>query len=347
MRWSVLGYCLMALLGAPATRADIGAASVLASEIEHGEHAGFESFIMKTNGEVVARYVSPALTKAPPDLRSATKSITALLVGIALDRGDIASVHANVAKLLPAEYGNLLSKDPEKAKLTIEDLLTMRSGLACNDWDPKSPGHEDKMYGKRDWVAFWASQPIIGAPGERFSYCTGNIIALGVLLEEATHSPIDQYAASHLFGPLGIMRADWAHWNRGKRTDTGGHLRLAPDDLLKLGELVLARGRIADKQIVSSTWIEAMTHPHAEIPGTPQMYGYLWWLDRTKTANLPSTELCWAQGNGGNLLIVLPGVKTVIVTTGTRFNRPDALEPMFWLRDRILPGLNPSRELSQ
>jgi hypothetical protein len=69
------------------------------------------------------------------------------------------------------------------------------------------------------------------------------------------------------------------------------------------------------------------------------MYGYLWWLDRTKSANLPSTELWWAQGNGGNLLIVLPGVNTVIVTTGTRFNRPDALEPMFWLRDRILPGM--------
>jgi len=311
----------------------------LASEIEHGQHAGFESFIMRTNGEIVARYVSPALTDSPPDLRSATKSIIALLVGIALDRGEISSVHANIAGLLPAEYATPLSKDPAKAKLTIEDLLTMRSGLACNDWDEKSPGHEDKMYGKRDWVAFWASQPMIGAPGERFSYCTGNIVALGVLLEEATHTPVDRYAATYLFGPLGITRADWARWNKGRRIDTGGHLRLAPNDLLNLGGLILARGKIGDRQIVSSAWIEAMTRPHTDIPGTQQMYGYLWWLDRTKSATLPPTKLWWAQGNGGNLLIVLPGVKTVIVTTGTRFNRPDALEPMFWLRDRILPGM--------
>jgi CubicO group peptidase (beta-lactamase class C family) len=195
------------------------------------------------------------------------------------------------------------------------------------------------MYSKRDWVAFWASQPMSGTPGERFSYCTGNIIALGVLLEEATHTPVDRYAATYLFGPLGITRAEWARWNKSRRIDTGGHLRLAPNDLLNVGGLVLARGKVGDRQIVSSGWIEAMTRPHTDIPGTPQMYGYLWWLDRTKSANLPSTELWWAQGNGGNLLIVLPGVNTVIVTTGTRFNRPDALEPMFWLRDRILPGM--------
>src|SRR5262245_42969420 len=131
MRWPILSSCLLALSLSAAVRADTAAVPTLAGEIERGQHAGFESFIMKTDGEIVAKYVSPALARTPPDLRSATKSITSLLVGIAIDRGEIASVHANVADLLP-----LLAKDLAKAKLTIEDLLTMRSGLACNDWDP-------------------------------------------------------------------------------------------------------------------------------------------------------------------------------------------------------------------
>jgi CubicO group peptidase (beta-lactamase class C family) len=320
-------------------RAQLAPVAELTQELERGGHAGIESFILKTDGAIVGRYVAPQLTKKPPDLRSATKSITALLVGIAIDRGEISSIRAKVADLLP-NYRDLLTSDPAKAQLTIEDLLTMRSGLACNDWDEKSPGHEDKMYRKRDWVAFWASQPMQASPGERFSYCTGNAIALGAILSNATGVPPDQYAATHLFGPLGITHADWARWNRGKSVDTGGHLRLAPDDLLRVGELVLARGVAGGQRLVSDEWITAMTTPRAEIPGQSQQYGYLWWLDHTKIPGLPQTPLWWAQGNGGNLLIVLPGVSSVVVVTGTRFNRPDGLEPLFWLRDRILPAMN-------
>ena len=195
------------------------------------------------------------------------------------------------------------------------------------------------MYRREDWIAFWASQSMRAAPGERYSYCTGNAIALGGVLAQVTGVPVDRYAATHLFEPLGIERAVWARWGRGEGIDTGGHLRLAPDDLMRIGQLVLARGQIDGKRVVSEQWIDAMTTPRAGIPGQPQQYGYLWWLDRTKLAGLPPTAIWWAQGNGGNFLIVLPGVATVLVVTGTRFNRGDMLEPLFWLRDRLLPAL--------
>lgn len=333
---------LLLLCAIADARAESSPASQLTRELEKGDHPGIESFVMKTNGQLVGRYVAPKLANAPPDLRSATKSITALLIGIAIDQGKIPSVRARVADLLP-KYREVLIKEPAKATITVEDLLTMRSGLACNDWDVNSPGHEDKMYRHRDWIAFWAAQPMQSAPGERFAYCTGNVIALGGLLAEVSGVPVDQYAAAHLFGPLGITRADWARWNKGKGIDTGGHLRLAPDDLLRVGEMVLARGVVGDVRIVSEQWIAAMTTPHADIPGQAQRYGYLWWLDHTKSAGLPQTSLWWAQGNGGNLLIVLPQVNTVLVVTGTRFNRPDGLEPLFWLRDRLLPAMNTTR----
>jgi CubicO group peptidase (beta-lactamase class C family) len=319
--------------------AELPPVAQLTAELERGDHPGIESFVMRTNGELVGRYVAPAVESAPPDIRSATKSITALLIGIAIDRGEISSVRARIADLLP-KYQRTLLQDPAKSALTVEDLLTMRSGLACDDWNPKSPGHEDKMYRRDDWIDFWASQPMQAAPGERYSYCTGNAIALGGVLAAATGVPVDQYAAKHLFEPLGIERAVWAHWNRGAGIDSGGHLRLAPDDLMRIGQLVLARGLIDDRRIVSEQWIDAMTTPRVGIPGQAQQYGYLWWLDRTKSPGLPQTPLWWAQGNGGTFLIVLPGINSVLVVTGTRFNRPDALEPLFWLRDRVLPAMN-------
>lgn len=313
-------------------------AAQIGAELAAGRHPGFTSFQFTVGGRREVRWISPTLARRDPDLRSATKSVTALLVGIAVDRGLLPGVDVPVADLLP-RHRELLLADPGKAAITVEDLLTMRSGLACDDWDRRSPGHEDRMYRRRDWVAFWASQPLAHPPGEVFSYCTGNVIALGEILAAAAGADAESFAAEHLFGPLGIERAAWERWDRGRGVDTGGHLRLAPDDLASIGELVLARGDHDGRRIVSAAWVEAMTEPRTPIPGVGHQYGYLWWLDRTTDPALPATEVWWAQGNGGTLLVVLPGVDAVMTVTGTRFGRPDALEPMIWLRDRLLPGL--------
>jgi CubicO group peptidase (beta-lactamase class C family) len=310
----------------------------IAAEFERGEHAGFESFIMKVDDEIVGRAVDPTLSKQAPDLRSATKSITALLIGIAIDQGRIPSVQAKVMDLLPTRR-RAFEQDPRKAAMTLEDLLTMRSGLDCNDWDSKSPGHEDKMYRQRDWIAFWSEQRMRTDPGGEFSYCTGNVVALGEILAAAAGMSADAFALKYLFAPLDMRRAEWQFWDGKRGVDTGGHLRLEPDDLLKIGDLILARGMYKQKRIVSEAWLDAMMQERTDIPGVAQRYGYLWWLDNVKDPNLPQTQLWWAQGNGGTLLIVMPGLNSVMVVTGTRFNRPDMLEPLFWLRDRLLPAM--------
>lgn len=337
---SVLLFWFLSFCGTTA-RADWSAAQAIVDEIGRGQHPGMESFVLAADDAIVGRYVAPDLAGKPPDLRSVTKSITALLIGIAIDRGEIPSVDARLVDLLPARH-ELLARDPLKATVTVRHLLTMRSGLDCNDWDPDSPGHEDRMYRRRDWVAFWAGQAMRATPGETFSYCTGNVIALGEVLAQATGSPVDEYAQRHLFGPLGITGPRWARWNRNRGVDTGGHLRLAPDDLLKVGQLVLDGGVAGGRRVISASWLAEMTTARTDVPGTNQRYGYLWWVDRTKSPALPSTDLWWAQGNGGSVLVVMPGVRAVLAVTGTRFNQPDALEPMFWLRDRLLPGVAPT-----
>lgn len=314
-------------------------AKQIAAEVEAGQHPGFESFILQVDGVVVGRAVDSTLEKRAPDLRSATKSITALLIGIAIDKGAIPSVQSKVMDLLPTRR-TAFENDPRKAAMTLEDLLTMRSGLDCNDWDPKSPGHEDKMYGQEDWVAFWSEQKMRTDPGKEFSYCTGNVVALGEILSAAVSMSADAFALKSLFIPLEARRAEWKYYDGKRGVDTGGHLRLDPDDLLKIGELVLARGTYKGTRIVSEAWIDAMTQERTNIPNVNQRYGYLWWLDHTKDPKLPQTRLWWAQGNGGSLLMVMPELRAVMVTTGTRFNKPDMLEPMFWLRDRLLPAMS-------
>jgi len=346
MRLAVLrkisGLLVSLCFGIAHADAALEPARQIAAEIDSGIHSGFESFIMQVDGVVVGRAVDAALSKRPPDLRSTTKSITALLIGIAIDRGAIPSVQSKVMDLLPSRR-TVFEQDPRKAAMTLEDLLTMRSGLDCNDWDPKSPGHEDQMYRQRDWIAFWSEQKMRADPGTEFSYCTGNVVALGEILEAAVSMSADAFALKYLFVPIEVRRAEWRYFDGKRGVDTGGHLRLEPDDLLKLGELVLARGTYKGTRIVSEAWIDAMTQEHASIPNVNQRYGYLWWLDHTKDPILPQTKLWWAQGNGGSLLMVMPELNAVMVTTGTRFNRPDMLEPMFWLRDRLLPAMKPGK----
>jgi CubicO group peptidase (beta-lactamase class C family) len=316
------------------------AAKRLAAEIERGDHPGVLSFHLIRNAQPLAQAGDAA---AAPDLRSATKSITALLVGIALERGHIPSLQTRVSELLPA-YRDALQSDPRKAAITVEDLLTMRSGLDCDDWQPGSPGHEDTMYERRDWLAFWAAVPARERPGERFAYCTGNVIALGAIVVRGAGMPLDRFAAQHLFEPLGIEGAKWESWNRGKEIDSGGHLRLKPRDFARIGELVLAGGQWQGKRVVSKEWVSRMTAAQTDIPGRKQRYGYLWWIDETSLPGLPKTRILMAMGNGGNLLIVMPELSAVAAFTGKRFNRPDALEPLVWLRDRILPGMPASKD---
>ncbi|MCK7593539.1 serine hydrolase domain-containing protein [Pseudomarimonas salicorniae] len=312
----------------------------LAGEVSRGDHRDVDAVLLSRDGTLLISAQRPRLRWRGIDIRSATKSVTALLVGIAIDRGHIQSVEVPVRTLLPELAESF--EDPQRARITLADLLTMRSGLDCDDWTPGSPGHEDTMYETRDWLGFWSAVPMREAPGERFSYCTGNVIALGRLLAHATGKPVPEFAREALFQPLGIDQARWASWNRGRDTDTGGHLAIAPEGLLAIGQLVLDGGVRDGRQVVSRAWIEAMTTAHADIPGRPQRYGYLWWIDATRNPALPGTRLQMAWGNGGNFLVVMPELDAVYVSVGRRYNRPEAMEPLRWLGERILLALGAS-----
>lgn len=297
---------------------------------------GIDSMLVVRRGRLVSEHYWNGHTAATlHDLRSATKSVTALLVGIALDRGLLRDVHDPALPYLAAAYPDLrLHSDPP---ITLEHLLTMRSGLACDDRDRSSPGHEDRMYRARDWTRHFLELAQTTAPGERTTYCTGGVVTLGRIVAEAAGTPIAAFAEQHLFAPLGIHAHHWQRFDRGRQTDTGGHLRLRPRGMAKLGQLVLQRGVWDQGDIVSGAFIDAATAVHTRFSDDRRPYGYLWWRAQARLG--PRTiDLIYADGNGGQYIFIAPALDLVVVFTGSNYNDPAAARPFAILGQYILPA---------
>lgn len=270
---------------------------------------GLRSFLLLRHGKLISEsYWNGADANTLQDLRSATKSITSLLVGVAIGEGLLSSVKAPISATLEV--------DASKRDLTVEDLLTMRSGLACDDRDPASPGNEERMYGAPEWVKFFLALPVVAPPGTATHYCTGGVMALGRVIETASAQRLSIYAQDRLFGPLHIEHARWATFDEGRGTDSGGHLRLRPRDLAKVGQLLLQHGEWEGRQLVPAAWIDDSMREHTRIDAEQVPYGFLWWL-----ADLPP-NVVFASGNGGQLLFIVPSLDVVAVVTGGNYDSP-------------------------
>ena len=257
------------------------------------------------------------------DMRSATKSVTSLLVGIAIDQHALGGVGDSLSTWLATDYPGapVLSRG-----LVLENLLTMQSGLACNDWDDTSPGNEEHMYGAQDWVQFWLNLPSLATPGTLTSYCTGNPVVLGHVLANATHQPVSTFAQANLFGPLGITSARWNTYDNATQTDTGGHMLMRPRDMMKIGQLALNRGAWNGTQLVSGAWIAASTSEHTRFDSSPaDGYGYLWWHS-VEQWRLTSVDMFYANGAGGQFIFVVPQLDLVAVMTAENYDAPARVE---------------------
>jgi CubicO group peptidase (beta-lactamase class C family) len=281
------------------------------------------------------------------DTRSATKTITGVLVGIAIQDRRLSGIDAKVLSLLPERARRVQNPDPRKSAITVEDFLTMSSPLECDDWNDASRGNEERMYIVEDWAQFILDLPIRGRMhlgekvdpppyGRYFSYCTGGVFVLSEVLQKTTGQRTDRYAQEKLFAPLGISDAQWVYSPLGV-AQTGGGLRLSGPNLLKIGQLYLDGGRWNGRQIVNKAWVRASTRPHARIDESTD-YGYLWWLKSFKAGdkNYPAFFM---TGNGGNKIAVIPQLDMVVVITSTNFNTRGMHEQTEKiLTDYILPS---------
>lgn len=266
-------------------------------------------------------------------MRSATKTLVALLVGAAVDRGFIPSIDDPVLPWF-AEYQSLAHPDPRKSAITLRHLLTMSSGFNCDDWDADSPGNESRMAETDDWARFVLDLPMAAEPGTAAAYCSGNVILAGRIVEKATGKSLTAFADEALFGPLGIRAYAWDFRPDRSNRENFVQAWLRPRDMVRIGALILDEGAWGDRQVISSDWIREMTTPHSEIDGTP--YGFFWW---GRYLNLPSgrVELPQATGNGGQKIIVMKAQDAVVVMTGGAFNEQSSTNEL--MARYIIPGL--------
>jgi CubicO group peptidase (beta-lactamase class C family) len=248
------------------------------------------------------------------EIWSVTKSLTALMLGIAIERRWVAGIDEPVFSFFP-EYADL--RTPEKDRITLRHLLTMSHGLAwAEETDYRDPDNSQvRMMRATDPYRFVLEQPVVHAPGEKFVYSGASALLIGAILSKRTELGIDTLMQAHLFDPLGIADVEWArHRHTGDPMAEGG-LRMRPRDLAKIGQLVLARGRWNGKQIVPAAWIEAATARQISTSPTPGWfaYGYQFWLWNTYLAKKGDVLLVAGLGYGGQRLVVVPSLDLVAV----------------------------------
>ena len=318
--------------------------------IRAGEFKKIGSVLVARHGKLVYEAYFDGDATTLRDTRSATKSITDALVGIAIGEKKIPGVDARVLALLPERARRLQNPDPRKDKITVEDFLTMSSSLECDDWNDASRGNEERMYVIEDWAQFILDLPVRGHMhvgeqveppkyGRYFSYCTGGVFTLSEVLQKATGQRTDRYAQEKLFGPLGITDAQWVY-SPLNIPQTGGGLRLTSRDLLKVAELYRNGGVWQGTRVVDEVWVKTSTQPHAQIDDETE-YGYLWWLKAFKSGgkNYPAFFM---SGNGGNKVAVFPGLDLAVVITSTNYGTRGMHEQTEkLLTDYILAAVGP------
>jgi CubicO group peptidase (beta-lactamase class C family) len=256
------------------------------------------------------------------DTRSATKSVTALAVGAAIGDGAISSVDTPAFAVLGDETP-FRNDGPAKQAITIKDMLTMSSALACNDDDEKSPGNEDNMHPQNNWTR-WAVDLPTRSDYKRdasglgsWAYCTTNAFLMGQIVERAVREPIDSYIERRILGPLGITKSEWPRSPSGE-VMTGGGLRLTSRDLGKLAWLVTERGRWQGKQIVRAAFVDDMTTIHRTAYGD-HGYGYFYW-QYNYHAPCGVISGWYMAGNGGNAILAFPSLNAAAVVTRENYN---------------------------
>ena len=282
--------------------------------IQSAEFKKITSILVSRRGTVVYEHYFDNDPHALRNTRSATKTITGMLIGLAIEKGLIAGVKAPVFPLF-ADHEPFKNPALVKSMISVEDLLTMNSGLECNDNVDSSPGNEEKMYPTKDWVRFTVDLPVRSTRG--FHYCTAGVAMLGEALQRATKTTVPEFAQKSLFDLLGIQHMKWAYSPTGVAM-TGGGLELETGDLVKLALLYANNGAWNRKQIVSEQWVKSSVSAHLRIDDLTE-YGYLWWIKSFQSGG-KSYPAYYMTGNGGNKVVVFPGSDLIVAITSTNYN---------------------------
>jgi CubicO group peptidase (beta-lactamase class C family) len=270
------------------------------------------------------------------DVRSISKSVVSLLIGIALDRKLIANIDQTVLSFLP-QYASL--RTPAKERISLRHLLTMSSGIAWNENIPYTDAQnsERRMIDAPDPYRYVLEQPLMGEPGKVWNYSGGSTALLAAVLQRTSGKWVVKFARDELFTPLGITDLEWAQMPGSGEFAAAYGLRLRPRDMAKLGQLVISNGIWKGKPIVSPEWLKEVTMRRFPVEYN-LYYGYQWWIS---SSSVNGKKIDWfeALGLGGQRIIIVPSLELVVVfTTGLYDAREGWLATTRLRDDYVLPA---------
>jgi CubicO group peptidase (beta-lactamase class C family) len=262
------------------------------------------SLLVSVDGELIEEhYFNGTTERSLANLKSASKTLISILVGIAIDRGYVSGVNEPIATFFPTE---LAEASEIKRSITVEDLLTMRSGLETTS---------NRNYGRwvqsQNWVSHALSRPVVDEPGGQMIYSTGSTHLLSSIITRATGMSTRDFGHRYLARPLGVSLPAWPQDPQGIFFG-GNDMLLTPRSMVAVGELYRRGGMIDGFEVVTSTWVRESWIPRTVSRYSRRQYGYGWWM---RVLNGYPTYYAW--GYGGQFIYVIPDLDAVIVATSS------------------------------
>ena len=255
---------------------------------------------------VYEKYYQGAKEKDAYQVYSVTKSIMSALTGIAMQHGLIKGIDQTVGELLPEYFTKI--DDARKKDITIKNVLTMTGGLDSID------NAYGNYFSSSDWLEQTLKKPLIDEPGTKFVYNTGLTQFLSGIITKTSGMDTKEYAEKYLFSEIGINAENWLHDSKGYYGGGTG-LYLTPRDMAKFGYLYLNNGKWNGKQIIPENWVSESTKKHLYAYNNMD-YGYLFWSKTVHDASGDADySAYWADGAGGQKIIVIPQLDMVAVVT--------------------------------
>jgi CubicO group peptidase (beta-lactamase class C family) len=286
-----------------------------------------QSLLVSRHGKLLCEYYAEGAGPARlANVKSVSKSIISTLIGIAIERRILESVKQPIVRFFPE-----LTKDPDprKARITVEHLLTMQSGLQSTSFD-----NYGAWVRSRNWVSYVLKQPVVSEPGTTMEYSTGSSHLLSAILTKATKQSTWAFLQESLGTPLGVAFSRWQRDPQGIYFG-GNEMLMTPRQMVAFGQLYLNRGRVGERQVAPASWVDASCTPRGRSRFNPdQMYGYGWWM-----RDFGGREGCFAWGYGGQYVMIFRDLDLVVVTTSSTTaddERRDHRRQLFELVERVI-----------
>jgi CubicO group peptidase (beta-lactamase class C family) len=317
---------------------DAGRINSMKAKVTAGQYGSMHGVLIVRYGHLVTEHYTGWNPASAHTMQSVSKSVTSLLYGMAT-----ASISSDAFLLdrpvlnVFQRYPTVEANDARKQALTMRDLLTMRTSMDYYEQPYAGSPHQTLNNSSGDWTKFILDRPMTGTPGSTWYYNSGAAILVGSAIKELTGEHADVYARRELFAPIGVTGETWFRAPFDGLPHTGGGLNLRPQDLARIGYLVLRRGKWGDRQIVPQNWIDSSTKsvtrgPPVFFSNYNAGYGRFWWIFPTTRGGSDEGVIA-GSGSGGQWLFIVPSLDLVVAIVAENGNGLD----LFY--NEILPAI--------